>query len=239
MKVSVLTSSSSANSIVVQANGHWFLIEAGLSPRAASALLHKHDLRLANMHAVLVSHAHGDHFRYIHDYERRGIHGGIGPAGVSFLDGRVDCRAFAVAHDAPGGTYGFHIVERETNAALAIIMDAGSFNKDMRDAINASDCVVIGADYDAELEGNGNYEASLQSRISSATGHMSNQQIQEFIRQDWNGRAHTFILAHLSPRRNNPELAARRVLEACDPMHVPKIIVSTPAGPTPLISVNP
>jgi phosphoribosyl 1,2-cyclic phosphodiesterase len=154
------------------------------------------------------------------------------------LDGFVDCRAFAVPHDSSGGTYGFHITERGTNAALAIIMDAGSWNKDMRDAANASDVVLIGVDYDDTLVENGNYNDSLKDRIASNTGHMSNQALQDFVHRDWNGRAHTWILAHLSEKRNNPTLAYTRFMEVCRPDCKPFVIVSTKDAPTALISVE-
>jgi phosphoribosyl 1,2-cyclic phosphodiesterase len=195
-------------------------------------------MRLANMRAVICSHQHSDHSKFLPQYAARGIRGGIGPAGIAALDGFVDCRAFATPHDAPGGTYGFHIVERGTNSALCVIMDAGSFNTAMRDAINASDCVVIGVDYDDLMEQNGDYDPSLQSRIRSNTGHCSNQQLADFVHRDWNGRARTWILAHLSDKRNSPMLARTRFLEACRPGCNPVVIVSEANKPTDLVSVN-
>lgn len=235
MKVSVLQSGSHGNSIVVECNGNYFLIEAGVSVKTLSRLLHFHGLRLAHIRGVIHSHNHADHCKYLAQYAAAGIY--------AMNHGLVDIHSFAVAHDAPGGTLGFHIVERETKASLCVIMDCGSFNDAMRDAINNSDAVVIGCDYDDELLGNGGYNASLQSRITSNTGHLSTQALCEFLRNDWNGRARTFILAHLSEKHNNPAMALKKVVDAMHDQHINdsiwnKVIVSTPDGPTPLITVS-
>lgn len=241
MRTTVLCSGSFGNSIAVQCNGHFFLVEAGISPGKCAGLLHDVGLRLAHMRAVLCSHNHSDHAGFIPQYAKRGIRGGIGPAGVSLLDGIVECRAFRVPHDAaPPGAFGFHFVESSTGAALAIISDAGSFNKEMRDAINASDAVIIGVDYDEQMESEGNYNVHLQERIRSNTGHLSNQQLQEFLRTEWNGRAAAWILAHLSGARNNPDLAIGRFSEAIQGRtETTTVFVSTPKRPTPVIPVNP
>jgi phosphoribosyl 1,2-cyclic phosphodiesterase len=59
---SVLASGSSGNSSFVEADGFGVLLDAGLGPRLLAARLTAVDRGWANIHAVLLTHTHGDHW---------------------------------------------------------------------------------------------------------------------------------------------------------------------------------
>src|SRR5947209_1167739 len=51
------------------------------------------------------------------------------------------------------------------------------------------------------------YPWELKQRILSRTGHLSNEDVAEWLRAEFDGAAEHVVLAHLSQRANNPDLA--------------------------------
>jgi len=51
------------------------------------------------------------------------------------------------------------------------------------------------------------YPWELKQRILSRTGHLSNEDVAAWLRDDFDGTASDIVLAHLSQRANNPDLA--------------------------------
>jgi phosphoribosyl 1,2-cyclic phosphodiesterase len=47
----------------------------------------------------------------------------------------------------------------------------------------------------------------LKQRILSRTGHLSNEDVALWLRDEFDGSARHVVLAHLSQRANNPDLA--------------------------------
>jgi phosphoribosyl 1,2-cyclic phosphodiesterase len=65
------------------------------------------------------------------------------------------------------------------------------------------------------------YPWSLKQRIMSRHGHVSNDELARFLRDDFDGKAEHIVLAHLSQNSNHPEvarLAAMQALEARSPL---------------------
>ena len=53
----------------------------------------------------------------------------------------------------------------------------------------------------------GPYPWSVKQRVLSRVGHLSNLACAEFLERDYDGGAHTIVLAHISASNNVPELA--------------------------------
>jgi phosphoribosyl 1,2-cyclic phosphodiesterase len=51
------------------------------------------------------------------------------------------------------------------------------------------------------------YSWDLKQRILSRTGHLSNEDLSEWLTNDFDGAARDIVLAHLSQRANEPHLA--------------------------------
>jgi phosphoribosyl 1,2-cyclic phosphodiesterase len=62
LRFSVLASGSSGNAALVEADGFGVLIDAGLGPRLLASRLAAVDRRWTHIHAVVLTHTHGDHW---------------------------------------------------------------------------------------------------------------------------------------------------------------------------------
>ena len=51
------------------------------------------------------------------------------------------------------------------------------------------------------------YTWDLKQRIMSGTGHLSNEDLSDWLQNDFDGQASHIVLAHLSQRANEPHLA--------------------------------
>jgi phosphoribosyl 1,2-cyclic phosphodiesterase len=137
LRFTVLASGSAGNASLVEADGFGVLIDVGLGPRQLGNRLAAVGLSWADVHAVLLTHTHSDHWkdRSLANLHRRGVplfchaehHGTLttySPAFASLLaDGLVRpftgeepfdlspglrCQALPVRHDA-GATFGFRL----------------------------------------------------------------------------------------------------------------------------------
>ncbi len=63
MRFTVLASGSAGNAALVEVNGFGLLIDCGIGPRSMSARLRSIGATWANVHAVMLTHTHGDHWK--------------------------------------------------------------------------------------------------------------------------------------------------------------------------------
>ncbi|MHB8157286.1 MAG: MBL fold metallo-hydrolase, partial [Desulfocucumaceae bacterium] len=78
------------------------------------------------------------------------------------------------------------------------------------------DCLILESNHDLKMLFDGPYPWSLKKRISSATGHLSNEVSGQSLLKTIGERTKTIILAHLSEENNKPRLAlstVRSILE--------------------------
>lgn len=243
MKFSVLGSGSEGNAIYVEfSSGAAILIDAGLSPAeldrrllAIGVIGHSH------IEALYLTHDHGDHGRYLDALKAKWKVRTPGDAIPQAITHRVD--AFRVPHDAVAPV-GFTI--RDAECRLVIILDAGWITPTMDAEMKAADALVIGCDYDeAMLEANETYPAETKNRIASATGHLSNQQVAAWVRENHTFLPRVIVLAHISKVNNSHHLASLAVVEAMGSRtNIPagyfgcSVEVSHPEHPTDLIEVE-
>ena len=70
MKLHILGSSSSGNSYILQGETCTLLIEAGMPLKEVKKEL---NFDLSNIAGILISHRHGDHFKYVKDFIKAGV----------------------------------------------------------------------------------------------------------------------------------------------------------------------
>lgn len=76
------------------------------------------------------------------------------------------------------------------------------------------DFLVMEANHDRDMLWNGHYPAHLKARVDSRVGHLSNTDSAEFIALLAElGNLNGVMLAHLSEKNNDPELALAVVSE--------------------------
>jgi phosphoribosyl 1,2-cyclic phosphodiesterase len=67
--------------------------------------------------------------------------------------------------------------------------------------------VVMESNYDAAMLRDGSYPWSLKERILGRLGHLSNDDVADYIVRGLGESCRTLVLAHLSRTNNHPELA--------------------------------
>ena len=125
-------------------------------------------------------------------------------AGHRFSIGDLDICPFTIPHDA-ADPCGF-VFESE-GIRMAIATDLGYVPPNVKQALKRIDVLLLESNHDLEMLRDGPYPWSVKQRVLSRVGHLSNDATAEFLERDYDGGAHTIVLAHLSESNNAPELA--------------------------------
>ena len=243
--LTVLGSGSAGNATLLQYGEARVLIDVGLSCRETARRLRAVGVAPERVTAVVITHAHGDHTRGAALFSRRyeiPVHAtaatrAVWPdAGVGSWGG-LDCDVpadiggfritpFEVSHDADAETVAFHI---ETAAgAIGFATDIGMTTRALRTRFRRCRLLVMESNHATDLLQVGPYAASTKARIAGERGHLSNEALARFIREDLGASVECLVLAHLSRVNNLPELAAltcREALEASGRSDV-RVVVS-------------
>lgn len=153
----------------------------------------------------------------------------------SFTIGDIDFEPFSVPHDA-ADNFGF--VAKRNGIKIATLMDFGHINDGIRENLRGCDAIVVESNHSRDmLRTCSMYTWDLKQRIMSRTGHLSNEDLSDWLTNDFDGSARHIVLAHLSQRANEPNLA-RLTAEVALQMRAPlfraetKISVSDNKRPT-------
>ncbi|MCX6339919.1 MAG: MBL fold metallo-hydrolase [Candidatus Aureabacteria bacterium] len=230
MRMCVLGSGSSGNSIYIAGDGYSFLIDAGLSRRELEGRLSAAGAALSEIEAVLISHEHHDHIRGLaglcrsHSvpvYVNRQTASAIIEKGIpserlkffkngtEFALGTVTVHPFPVPHDA-SDPVGFII--RDGEIRIGIVTDCGHPSKTVKRMLQGCSVLVVETNHDQDLLNNGPRHVSLKERIRSDVGHLSNDAAAELIAEVASEELSDVFLAHLSEECNRPGMA-RMVVE--------------------------
>jgi phosphoribosyl 1,2-cyclic phosphodiesterase len=122
-----------------------------------------------------------------------------------FRIGDIDFEPFSVPHDAVDN---FGFVARYNGVRVATLMDFGCFTDLVREKLKGCDAIVIESNHSRDmLRACPVYTWDLKQRIASKTGHLSNEDLADWLTVDFDGSARHLVLAHLSQRANEPHLA--------------------------------
>lgn len=227
MKISVLGSGSSGNSIFLQAGNTRLLVDAGFSGRALAERLSMIGVGAEAIDAIVVTHEHGDHTSGIGVYARRygtpiymtkGTQNACAKLlrgqetvrtydpGRSFNVGDARVEPFLTVHDA-ADPVGVAIVDECTGLKIGVATDLGRPTTQIRHALSACDFLVLEANHDEILLHTSHYPVSVKRRIASSHGHLSNQAAADFAVELVHPRLAGIVLAHLSNECNTADLA--------------------------------
>jgi phosphoribosyl 1,2-cyclic phosphodiesterase len=134
-------------------------------------------------------------------------------AGERFSIGCLEIASFTIPHDA-SDPVGFTI--RAEGVKIGFVTDLGYMPDSIRIHLRGSDFLVLEANHDLDMLKVGPYPWSVKQRVMGRKGHLSNEVVCGYIRQDLDGCLHTLVLGHLSEHNNHPEivrLMARQALE--------------------------
>lgn len=122
-----------------------------------------------------------------------------------FSIGDIDFEPFSVPHDA-ADNFGF--VARKDGVRIATLMDFGHISELIKEKLRGCDAIVVESNHSRDmLRACSVYSWELKQRIMSQTGHLSNEDLSEWLTNDFDGSARHIVLAHLSQRANEPHLA--------------------------------
>lgn len=232
VKICVLGSGSSGNSIYLESGGFAVLVDAGLSRRELLARLASIGVPAGGIAAVLVSHEHDDHVRGIaalHRSDRITVHLNRGTAGallergvpaeafryfrtgVDFGVGPFSVRPFPLPHDA-ADPVGFAVSDGACRVGIAT--DLGHPSAPVVEMLRGCRAIVIESNHDVELLGVSGRPASVKERIWGERGHLSNSSAAELLAEVGSEALQDIFLAHLSQECNRPDLARESALRA-------------------------
>lgn len=157
-----------------------------------------------------------------------------------FRIGEIDFHPFTVPHDA-ADNFGF--TATHYGVRVATLMDFGCVTTLIKEQLRNCAAIVIESNHSRDmLKACSVYPWELKQRILSRTGHLSNEDVAEWLRDDFDGCAAHVVLAHLSQRANNPYVAqimAETALGERNPLFktTTKITLSHAREPTPWIEL--
>lgn len=224
VRVFVLGSGSSGNSLIVESDGERIIVDAGIGPVRAAHRMRSLGADLVTTRPPLglfVTHDHGDHAAqalplaravraplFAHDgiradRARRRLEVRPYRPGRSLHLGPFLVETMALPHDAPQVAVRVS-VER---CGVAIATDLGHAPSDLRAFLAASDLVLLESNYCPRLLASGPYPMRLRSRVGGPLGHLGNEQAAEVASRLVDTRVQRLVLLHLSRTNNTPELA--------------------------------
>jgi phosphoribosyl 1,2-cyclic phosphodiesterase len=157
-----------------------------------------------------------------------------------FRIGEIDFHPFTIPHDAVDN-FGFTATHQ--GVKIATLMDFGHITTLVSERLRGCAAIVMESNHSRDmLKACEVYPWELKQRILSRLGHLSNEDVADWISDGFDGVAKYIVLAHLSQRANNPYLAQITVevaLRERFPLFYTdtQISLSLPREPTPWIEV--
>lgn len=225
MRVCILASGSSGNSIYVESGGTRLLVDAGLTGRETLRRLAEAGADPEGLSAILITHEHVDHVRGAGVLARRYDLPLWGTAstlsqmssqlkgrerlepfanGKAFDVGDLLVHPFSVSHDAADPS---QFLVSNGQASVGIATDLGFVSRLAQQRLQGADLVVLESNHDERMLLEGPYSWPLKQRIKSRRGHLSNRDAAQtlgFLAERGLTRA---VLAHLSQDNNTPQVA--------------------------------
>lgn len=189
MRLTVLGSGSSGNCYLLQSEKECLVLDAGLPFLEVKKAL---NFDISKIVGVTVSHIHGDHAKYVKDYEMAGIPV-FKPYETDMRQadyGSFHIKAFELVHDVP--CFGVHISHLELGNMIY-----ATDTEYIKYRFKNLDHLLVEANFDKHLIPH--YAANREHVFH---GHMEIETTLEFIRSSGTG-AQNIILAHLSDKNSN------------------------------------
>ncbi len=251
MRFTVLASGSKGNTTLIQTQGSKYLIDAGLSAKKTIEVLLEQKTTIDEISGIFITHEHGDHVSgirvlcdrygvpiYIHEKTYAALKRNHRPTKmerVFFIEsgrhqvGPFEVEAFPLSHDVAYMLgYSFHLAEKK----LVYVTDSGYVNQQLHEKLSNADAYIFETNHDPEMVRMSGYPFSVQQRILSDRGHLSNEDSAMTLAKLIGPKTQHVILAHLSAENNTPELAKLTVEQVFQRMEVAETFQITIAKQT-------
>jgi phosphoribosyl 1,2-cyclic phosphodiesterase len=243
--INVLGSGSSGNSILISSGKTALLIDAGFSAKALHPRILSLPIKPSDINAIIISHEHADHNKgwkscgaffdvpvymtpptqyalNVHDNNKK-VSVKTFEKSKPFIIGDFRVLAFPVPHDSVEPV-GF-IVEYKHHK-IAIATDLGYMTKLVNTYLSECNIIILESNHDVSMLLEGPYPWELKQRILSHQGHLSNDNVGTFVKENLNEQCLYLFLAHISRKNNTPELALTTSLANLQKNRTTKIIVT-------------
>lgn len=232
MKVWVLGSGSDGNAVLVECGESRVLVDAGFPPRTLATRLQAIGVAPASIEACVVTHEHTDHVRGAAMSARRwgwALYASEGTVdacaelqeaechrvvvGEQVALSRLTATTFATPHDA-ASPIGVRLTCGRTGAVAVVCTDVGHASGSVHALCATADVLVLESNHDEGMLRAGPYPPSVQARIASRTGHLSNRACADLARGAVHRDLAHVVLAHLSARCNDHGVALQTTADA-------------------------
>lgn len=256
LRFSLLSSGSAGNAILIDNGESKILIDNGLSFKELQARVTEIGESLDDLHAVLVTHEHGDHVNGVGVLSRkRSIPTYITPATFGALNPRIGAieplhhfdsgdtlqlgaftiSSFRVSHDAMDPVS--FIVESH-GCRLGLATDLGKATHLVRERLQDCHALILESNYCHEMIRNSPYPAAIIQRIRSNQGHLSNADMNSLLADLLHDQLQWVVAVHVSQENNSEDLVremAQRVLKD----HPAQLLVADQERPSPMYTIEP
>lgn len=206
MKLKVLGSGSSGNCYILESDTETLVIEAGIPFMEVKKAL---NFNVRKIVGVVASHSHGDHSKYIDDYEKCGIKvfkpyeisNGNADSMCWPHSGKFYIKAFKLVHDVP--CFGFYILHSDMGNLIY-----ASDTEYIKYRFKGINHILVESNYSDDLIDN---EAVNREHV--LRGHMSLQTALDFISTNDNPALRNVVLLHLSDKNSDSEQFLQKTKE--------------------------
>lgn len=205
MKLTVLGTGSAGNTYILDGDEECLILDAGISFGEVKKALRFNIKRISGL---IVTHSHGDHSKYIYEYQRFGI-----PVFMPFKDenlrqsihlGGFTVQSFDLVHDVPCCGY---LIGHPEMGRLLYVTDT----EYVKYTFSSVDHMLIEANYSGDLSSKApNWKHVLE-------GHMALETTLDCIRANASDALKTVTLCHLSDRNSNEKLFRAATERVVDP----------------------
>lgn len=223
-----LFSSSSGNSVYIGDRDGGILVDVGRSAKQTDLMLNKIGVDISSVKGIFITHEHTDHVNGLSVFAaRHNIPVYAAPGTLLALKNKgvlsakhvdialntdeisvagLNIKPFRTSHDCADGR-GYVITGCDGVTRAAIATDTGFVSPDLLSTITGCKLVYIESNHDVAMLRSGPYPYTLQKRILSDMGHLSNDACADALCALVNKGTTHVVLAHLSQENNTPHLA--------------------------------
>ena len=232
MRFASLGSGSRGNATVIEAGQTRVLVDCGFSVKEIEVRMQRLGMTPADLHALLVTHEHGDHIRGVGALARKynlpvwASNGTLQFEGLGVLpvveplnvhEPRVlrdlQIEPFPVPHDAREPC---QFTFTDGNKKIGLLTDTGSITRHIVEQLDGCHALMLECNHDVEMLAEGPYPPALKRRVGGDFGHLSNHQAAEVLAKMETGLLQHVFAMHISEKNNDPGLAVSVLCEALD-----------------------
>ncbi len=231
MNFVILGSSSSGNSSLFFDDEKLILLDCGHSYKYIREKLHELSLSDRKIDYIILTHEHVDHVRSLKTFILRenpvifstkgtvdgAVRGlkiedgnfNIFKPGDMFEIGKVKVESFIIPHDTPEPC-GFKF--KINGKTLSYALDLGYLTELVKYKLEGANYLVLESNYDEELLTEGPYPLSTKYRIKNRLGHLSNNDVASFFKNEFDGKCEKIFLGHISRTNNTHSIVYKNAL---------------------------